>query len=280
MVNRVRTKVAKLPRAVRVALSHRLRVDTKVSNLLVIHNNQRAESVVRAELRAVTPRDNHVRASSAGDVSPVLGRSVFDVLADDGAGCLELVVAGGDFEVVVAARLVFGAVAGEVLDGPGQAVDFGLAAGSVFGGDGRGGALGGAGLRGLGGGRGCGSSSGLLAAGFGRARGGLGCGCCCSGGSLGGGCCGGGSLRSSLASLGRARGGGCHQGQSTVGRDAVGTAGVAVSRVASIGGSLSSVSLERASESTGGSGGQSEEDAVVHGVVGEKVLVIWLLSCV
>jgi hypothetical protein len=145
-----------LERAVRVASSDLLSVDvgdTKVSPglLLGVVNGHDGEGVLGTELCAVTPRDVDGRAGGAGLVGPRLGGGVLDVEADDSASLGRTVVARSKVEVVIAARLVLGAVAAQVLDGPGQALSLGLTAGRSSSGDGVGSAAGG--LGGLGGSR-------------------------------------------------------------------------------------------------------------------------------
>jgi hypothetical protein len=152
-------EVSKLAGSVRVAGSDLLAVDvgdTEVSPglLLGVDDGHDSEGVFGTELRAVAPRDVDGRAGGAGDVGPGLGGSVLDVEPDDSAALNGPVVAGSKVEVVVAAGLVLGAVAAQVLDGPGQALGHGLAGGGSSGGDGMDSAAGG--LGGLGGrSRGC-----------------------------------------------------------------------------------------------------------------------------
>jgi len=122
--------------------------DTEVSLgfLLGVDNGHDSESVVDTELSAVAPRHVDGRAASAGDVEPRLGGSILDIKSDHSARLNRAVVARSEVEVVVAARLVLGTVAAQVLDGPGQAVGNGLAAGrgsGGYGGDSAGSSLGG-----------------------------------------------------------------------------------------------------------------------------------------
>jgi tetrahydromethanopterin S-methyltransferase subunit F len=145
-----------LERTVRVTSGDLLSVDvgdTEVSPglLLGVVNGHDGEGVLGTELRAVAPRDVDGRAGGAGLVGPRLGGGILDVEADDGASLGRTVVARGKVEVVVTARLVLGAVAAQVLDGPGQAVGLGLTGGCGGSGGGVGSAAGG--LGGLGGSR-------------------------------------------------------------------------------------------------------------------------------
>jgi len=145
--------VTELARAVRVTSGDLLSVDVgnaevSLGFLLGVDDGHDSESVVGTELRAVSPGNVDGRAGGARKVGPRLGGCVLHIETDNGARLNGTVVARGEVEVVVTARLVLGAVAAQVLDGPGQALGNGLAAGRSSGGDsgdGAGSSLGGSG---------------------------------------------------------------------------------------------------------------------------------------
>jgi hypothetical protein len=103
--------------------------EVRLGLLLGVDNGHDSESVFDAELRAVTPGDVDGRACGAGKVGPRLCGGILHVEAHDCAALNRPVVARGEVEVVVTAGLVLSAVAAQVLDGPGQSIGLGLAAG-------------------------------------------------------------------------------------------------------------------------------------------------------
>ena len=126
--------------------------DAKPSKDLALDDSNNSES--RTRFSDIAPRDSQVRLVVAGFVSPTLGSSIRPRIADDSA-VLSLSITLDD-EVVVATFFVCIAVASEVLDGRGLALDgCGVGVGGIIGamtsgGRGRvGGATSGNGMRGM-----------------------------------------------------------------------------------------------------------------------------------
>lgn len=120
-VNLLGTNGAKDLGAKRVAASNSLAVDVgsaEPSELAVGSVDNSQNSVGGGGLGDVTPRDAVV---AAGLVAPGLGGGVAAGHADDGA--VLGVAVGDNVEVVVAAGVAVDAVAGQVVQGPGLAVD-------------------------------------------------------------------------------------------------------------------------------------------------------------
>ena len=93
--------------------------DAKPSKDLALDDSNNSES--RTRFSDIAPRDSQVRLVVAGFVSPTLGSSIRPRIADDSA-VLSLSITLDD-EVVVATFFVFIAVASEVLDGRGLALE-------------------------------------------------------------------------------------------------------------------------------------------------------------
>lgn len=111
------SSVGVLARAEGVGRSDLLAVDirdTEPSELLTVDNSDNRES--RSRLSSVSPRDGVRGASCAGLVRPGLGSSVLAGHTNDSAA-LSLAVGLND-EVVVAASVVLGTVAAQVIEGP------------------------------------------------------------------------------------------------------------------------------------------------------------------